>query len=340
MQCNQCGFVLPTGASFCPNCAQPVSPIRATEVAPTENANQVAPTMIAPTMVAPTENANPVAPTVFAPLNANEIVPTPPPPPISYGQATPPPYAPTTPPPPINYGQAAPPPMGYPQAAPPPPMQAGAYGQPIMVPMMPQPQKKSGCTAGLIVAVVLLLVCVCGVTLFAGGLYIHGQQVNATATSIANDANDNATSTAYAVSLTPTPYPPYTESNSPSGATFSGRAQQVIANAQLADNVDSHNQPTSLESTFNNDQTIYLVYNWARGNTGYVQTRWYLNGELKDTSLSNYINQNANGYGYFSDSFFVSNGAVGQGAVEVFWCQDADCTHGGLAWVRPFSINP
>ena len=209
------------------------------------------------------------------------------------------------------------------------------------------PQKKSGLTATLIVVIVLLLVCVCGATVFAGGLFIRGQQSNARATAGADDAtstafsaNEDATSTAYSNSLTPTPYPPYTESNPPSGANFSEQAQQIISNAQLADNVDSQHRPTSLESAFNSGQTIYLVYKWTQGFTGYVQTRWYFNGSLTNTTTSDYINQNDAGYGYFTNNFDASNGAVGQGAVEVFWCQDSGCTHGGLAWVRPFSVNP
>lgn len=43
-------------------------------------------------------------------------------------------------------------------------------------------------------------------------------------------------------------------------------------------------------------------------------------------------------YGYMTDSFYAY-GNTGQGAIEVFWCQDADCAHGGLAWVRPFSVT-
>jgi hypothetical protein len=54
--------------------------------------------------------------------------------------------------------------------------------------------------------------------------------------------------------------------------------------------------------------------------------------------MSKYINQYAAGYGYMTDSFFA-DGNTGQGTIEVFWCQDSACTHGGLSWVRPFSVT-
>lgn len=251
------------------------------------------------------------APTVYA---------TPPPPPASY------PVAP--PPPPIHASQPL-----YPQQ-----LQAGTYGQPVMVPVMVQPPKKSGCgTAVGIFLIILLVMAAGGGSILAVSNYQASQNVQATATANTDEANNNATATAYAVALTPTPYPPYTESYSPSGATFSGAAQQVISSAQLASAVDNQNRPTELQSTFQGGQTIYLVYQWTRGYTGYVQTRWYVDGKDELNYTSGYTNQYAEGYGYISNTVF-SYGTVEQGTIEVFWCQDKECTRGGLAWVRPFTV--
>lgn len=251
------------------------------------------------------------------------VAATPPPPPTLY--ATPPP-----PPPPVSSSQPF-----YPA-----PPQAGAYApQPIMVPVMVQAPPKSGCaTAAWIVLLVLVLVSLCGGTIFAATTYQANQNTQATATSNADDASTNATATSFAVALTPTPYPPYTESDSPSGANFSEAAQQVISSAQLASAVDNKNRPTELQSTFQSGQTIYLVYSWTRGYTGYVQTRWYVDGKDELNYTSDYTNQYATGYGYMSDSF-ISYGNVEQGTIEVFWCQDKACTRGGLAWARPFTIT-
>ncbi|GHO66381.1 hypothetical protein KSC_052730 [Ktedonobacter sp. SOSP1-52] len=204
-----------------------------------------------------------------------------------------------------------------------------------MAPVVAQPRKQSGCAIAAIIVLVVLLVLTCGIS----GIYIAVQN-NKTATmnQDATATADNVTATAYSVQLTPTPYSPYTESESPSGATFSEAAQQVIPTAQLANEVDSQYRPVTLQSKFQSSQTIYLSYKWAQGSTGYVQTRWYVNGEMKDKAMSKYINQYADGYGYFSDSFSTYD-ITFQGTVEVFWCQDAGCTHGGLAWARPFSVT-
>jgi hypothetical protein len=236
------------------------------------------------------------------------------------------------PPPATAYGQ---PPYAQPPYAQPP--QPTPYGQPVMGPVMVPRQQRSGCSTGVVVVLVILLLCVCGGALVGGGALITRRNANATVTTINDDATSTADAATYTTRLTPTPYPPYTESISPSGATFSEAAQQVIPSAQLANAVDSHYRPTSLQSTFRGGQTIYLVYKWAQGYMGYVQTRWYFNGEMKNRRTSKYISQYSTGYGYMSTSFY-SYGNTGQGAIEVFWCQDADCNHGGLAWVRPFSV--
>ncbi|HEX7734195.1 MAG TPA: hypothetical protein VF458_05020 [Ktedonobacteraceae bacterium] len=258
--------------------------------------------------------------------------------------ATLPPGVPTCPycanPTPYNAGSspqnmyAPPPPTSYGQQLYAPPPQV-PYGQPVMVPIMAQPRKQSGCATAAIIVLVIALVLACGI----GGIVIAVQHNNTT--QLDNHATataDGATATAYSAQLTPTPYPPYTESNSPSGATFSEAAQQVIPTAQLAGEVDSQNRPVTLQSTFRSDKTIYLSYKWAQGNTGYVQTRWYVNGAMKHKSMSKYINQYAYGYGYFSDGFSTYDTTL-QGTIEVFWCQDSACTHGGLAWARPFSVT-
>jgi hypothetical protein len=241
-------------------------------------------------------------------------VSAPPPSQPGYGQ---PPYG----PPQGLYGQ---PPYGPPQ---------GLYGQPVMM-----PRKQSGCSTAAIIVGVILLVLVCGGSLLGGGMFIAHKNAAATVTSMNDDATTTADDATYTTELTPTPYPPYTESQSPSGATFSEPAQQIVPTAQLASAVDSSTyRPTELQSTFQSGQAIYLVYNWAMGNTGYVQTRWYLNGEMKGTNMSKYIGQSTYGYGYMGETFYISD-TTNQGTVEVFWCQDDACAHGGLAWARPFSV--
>lgn len=258
--------------------------------------------------------------------------------PTPYNVVAPPP---NVPPPPTNYGQTPYPPPGphapYSQPPYPSPAQQIPYGQPMMVPMA-APPKRSGCSTAAIIVLILLLIVICGGSVLGGGLYISKKNANATVTSMNDDATSTASEATYTTELTPTAFPPYTESNSPSGANFSEAAQQVISSAQLANAIDSNYRPTELQSGFRGGQTIYLVYKWVQGNAGYVQTRWYYNGEMKDEVMSRYINQYAAGYGYMTNSFYAY-GNTGQGTIEVFWCQDANCKHGGLAWVRPFSVS-
>lgn len=314
MNCSRCGLALPPGASTCPRCAQP-TPYNAGPSSP-NHAGYIAPTIQA---------TPPVPPTVYA--VPEPVSPTPPPPvaPGAYGASG------------ASWAPPPPPPV-YPQGP-----QAGSYVPPAMIPVMVPPPKKSGLTATLVIVIVFLLVCVCGATVFAGGLFISGQRANANATAAADNATstsistgDNATSTAITNSLTPTPYPPYTESNPPSGSTFSGNAQQIIANAQLASQVNSDNQPTELQSNFTTGQEVYMAYQWTQGYHGYVYTLWYFNGQMEDnlTARSDLITNTMRGYGYMGSTFFHT----GQGAVEVYYCGQSDCSDRQLAWVRPFSV--
>ncbi len=196
---------------------------------------------------------------------------------------------------------------------------------------------------------VILLVLVCGGTILGGGIWYaqsRSAQANAqaTITAISDDANatataidDNATATADTAQLTPTPYPPYNESNPPSGVDFSGTAQHIITYAQMASQVNSRYQPTELQSAFQIGQKVYLAYHWANiGYSGYIYMIWYFNGENIGSVKSDYISTRYSYYdGYSSDSF----NEPGQGAIEVYWCGQSSCSDRQLAWVRPFSVT-
>ena len=214
-----------------------------------------------------------------------------------------------------------------------------AQPMPMLVPV--QPKKSSGASLAVIIVLVVLLIVVCGASVVGGGLLLRqNSQANSSATAVAYGATasaDDATATAETQDLTPTPYPPYTESDPPSGDTFSGTAQQIIASAQLASDVNDKDQPTELESVYQPDQTIYLAYHWNNvGYSGYVYTIWYFNGQEETSGTSDYISANYSSYdGYISYSLPDD----GQGAVEVYWCKSSDCSDSELAWVRPFTIS-
>lgn len=214
------------------------------------------------------------------------------------------------------------------------------------------PRRTSGASIAVIIVLVVLLILVCSASLLGGGIWYSQQsQAHATSTAMANDAqaaqasatanSADATATASDATttalLTPTPYPPYTESNPPSGATFSGAAQQAVASAQLASQLNDKDQPTELQSIFQPGQTIYLAYHWNNpGYGGYIYTIWYFDGQQVTTGTSSALSAN---YQYYDGYISYSLSQDGQGAVEVYWCRQSDCGDRQLAWVRPFGIS-
>lgn len=356
MFCGQCGNTIQPGESVCSRCGTPVSASGASS--PSNPANPPAPPSYDPTVLAPVNQsspsnpANPPAtpsydPTILAP--GNQPSPSNPANPPSQ-----PAYNPTvlassgTSSPYNNAAPSAPPPQAVPgqfmpnQPVPPPPStpySPSAPYQPLApVPVVVGPQKRGG-AGGWILSLVLGLVLVasllCSVVMFASGTFLTKSSARSTANAVEDQATQDAQATQETVQLTPTPYPPYTESNSPSGSTFEGNAQQVILNAQTASEVDSKNEPTELQSIFNPGDKIYLAYEWAQGHAGYAYTIWYFNGEQVSDSKSDYIASNKYGYGYMSDSFDQE----GQGAIEIYLCGKSSCSDRQLAWVRPFTIK-
>lgn len=163
----------------------------------------------------------------------------------------------------------------------------------------------------------------------------NNDDATATAASATDSANNDATSTAYAISLTPTPYPPYSESNPPSNMDFSGTAQSILTNAQIASAVYSDNQPKTISSHFRPYDHVYLTYNLTAGHTGYAMAKWYSQGDNGNEGDVQPLD-GREGPGYFSATYYDA----GQGAVELYWCGKSDCSDRQLAWVRPFTIDP
>jgi len=338
VQCKECGYPLPAGSAFCPNCGRSTSYNTGTEAASTPVPPP--PPSLAPTQLASGASYPPVPPTQVAsdrqpPLAPTQVAPTQ----MASGAS----YPPVAPPPPTpGMGQSGP---GWPAAPMTPPVPPLAP-QPVYV---PAPQQRSSCSVATILVLVVLLIIVCGGLLLGGGIwYVQTQHANATMTAIVDDANatatsaeDNATATADAgtatAQLTPTPYPPYNESKPPSGVDFSGLAQQIVPTAQMASQLNSQYEPTELQSVFPPGQKMYIAYHWVNvGYSGYVYTIWYFNGQEVTHYRSSYISTAYSYYnGYVSYSIFQD----GQGAVEVYWCSKSDCSDRLLAWVRPFTIS-
>lgn len=204
-----------------------------------------------------------------------------------------------------------------------PPPQQGYY-----VPYSSQPKKGGGgFCAGLSIGLVILLIALCA---FVAINNDNEQKAKSRARSTASAATAIMYQATMDTRLTPSPY---SESLPPSGHRFSGTAQSIITNAQVASEIASDNQPTKISSTFRVSQTFYITYKLMGGYKGYVYSLWYFNGQQKGSTISKLI-QYSQGYSYVSGSYSGS----GQGAVELYWCNDSGCNQGGLAWVRTFTI--
>jgi hypothetical protein len=132
------------------------------------------------------------------------------------------------------------------------------------------------------------------------------------------------------VRLTPTPF---SESQPPSGLNFSGTAQSIITNPQIASAVYDDYQAKTITSTFKPNQRVYLAFKLSAGYTGYIGALWYGGTSPKWSDLLDI--QDHYGYGDFS---IIYTGPV-QGAVELYWCQKNDCSDRELAWVRTFQVE-
>jgi len=245
-------------------------------------------------------------PTVFSSLPSNYEAP--PPPPISTQYGTPPPQTPY-------------PPYSAPLS--------GEYGVP---PQQPRKRSRVGLIIGIVVGVVLLL---CIGVFF--GLYESGKNsLNANATATADvqtqTANNNPTA---APTTAPTSVPTTASGSSPSGNSIDSTAASIVTNPVMASAVDSNYRPTTTASTFQVNQKIYVTFDLnLNGSTGYVEAKWYINGQI-------YVSRNfaANNPNYINGYFWQEYTTPGQGAVELYWCTQSNCSDAALADFVNFTVT-
>lgn len=340
MQCTTCGANLPPGAASCPLCRTPTP----YNVAGSGNSPQYDPTVIAPQ---PQYGGTPYGSGGQPPIDPTVVTP-------SYG-GTPPPTAYGTP----SYGAPPPPPGQNPYDAAPvnpysaptapqygvPPVQQGAYGTPPMQGAYGQPPQpvpggygyngtppKRRSRVGLIVAIVLavvLLACV-GISVFIYQAAKTGiDTVSATVTA--------AVSTVTAIPTTDITPTTSTSTGSPSGQSIDPTAAGIISNIQMASAIDTKTAvATKLATTFTPQQTVYATVTLNMGGqTGYAQAKWYGDGTLIRTSKVLDINSAS----YTNAYFYFSYTTATQGAVEVYWCTQSDCSDAQLAATTTFTVS-
>ncbi len=211
-------------------------------------------------------------------------------------------YGSPVPSPQTQYGAPPPPPPQY-QYAPPP--QPGGFGAP---PQQPKRRSRVGLIVGLVLLVVALL-CVGAIV---------------AAVEIGKSAANNATAT-------PTTPP----GQSPSGNSIDSTAAANLSNLEMASAVDSNTaQPTTLSNTFTVGQTIYASFHISSSApSGFAESKWYVDGTLAKTSSPLAIIQDR--YGYFSETYKVA----AQGAVELYWCTQSNCSDEALAGYQTFTVT-
>jgi hypothetical protein len=233
--------------------------------------------------------------------------------PPSYGTPPPPnPYPYNAPPPPQQNFYGAPPPQQGGFVMPPPQQQGGFVMPPPqqMYPAQPPPRRSR---LGLILGIIaLVLVVACAGISFAvyQGIKQAGTTINsslATVTSLAN---------------TPTV-----------GKTIDPAAAAIIKNPQTSSAIDNNLAPTKPTTTFSTSQDVYVTFDISsNGQDGYIEAKWYQNGQLLSTKQFHHTA--SNDVGYFSRAFTNS----GDGVAEIYWCTKADCSDEQLAQIVNFTV--
>ncbi|OLB35428.1 MAG: hypothetical protein AUG45_00790 [Ktedonobacter sp. 13_1_20CM_3_54_15] len=329
MNCTTCGANLPPGATACPLCGTP-TPYNAGRPG---SSPQYDPTVAVP-------QAGPGgSPHQDPTLPAQPYGGTPPPPSTAYGS---PGYG-TPPPPPNPYEtpsyNAPPQQQNYYGAPPqqqggyvvPPPQQGGMYG----TPQPPRRRSRLGLILGII-ALVLIVACA-GISFAVyQGVKQAGNTVissNATSTAEAN-ATSTSSATTPTTSTNTTPTTSTSGNTGPSGTTIDPTAAGIITNTKMASAVDSNYNPTKVTDTFVTKQTIYATFKIdTNAPDGYVQGKWYADGKYAFSSKA--LAVKGDFLGYLSAEYNIAT----QGAVELYWCTQSNCSDGKLADVANFTVT-
>jgi len=183
----------------------------------------------------------------------------------------------------------------------------------------PIPRKRSN--VGVILAVIgaiVVLACVGSI------VAVSALTRNATPTT-------NTTSTTTSTTATQGP----SNGTSPSGQPISPDAAAIISNALTTSSIDKNTfAPTHLTTTFTPGQTVYVTFDIdSKGSAGCSIAKWYSNDQLVDTSPLKHSPENQ--VAYFSLRYDTAT----QGAVELYWTTDTNCTGGQLAQVDRFTVG-
>ncbi|GAC1398399.1 MAG: hypothetical protein NVS4B12_00230 [Ktedonobacteraceae bacterium] len=121
----------------------------------------------------------------------------------------------------------------------------------------------------------------------------------------------------------------------PSGKVITASASAILANVQMSSDIDSNLMPTHITTTFIANQKMYITFTiHSARQDGSIEAKWYANGQ--PVSSTRLRHSHANTRGVFSSTYIT---AVPNGAVELYWCTQPDCSDAQLAQVVRFTVN-
>jgi hypothetical protein len=337
MNCRTCGAPLPPGAVFCTTCGSS-TPYNVESGATPPNSAASSP--YDPTVAVPQQ---PFQQQPF-PQQSFQQAPS-----TSYGTpsdpygAPPPPQNPYNPPSgygnygaqgvqntPSAQGSYGAPQYGFPgQPGPGFPGQPGPGGYPIGQPMpgpygTPTPPKRRSRVGLIIGIVVLVLVLACA------GIVVAATMAAKNAVSTAN-ATPVATTGATAAAQAPTTA---AASDMPATSAVVPAAAAILSNPKTASAVDQNLLPTTQTSTFKTGQKIYVTFVInSQGKNGYIQIKWYQNGQSLTSDILAHHAENDRGY------FSLAYNEPGDGGAAIYWCVQANCSDAQLAQIVKFSVT-
>jgi serine/threonine protein kinase len=160
-----------------------------------------------------------------------------------------------------------------------------------------------------------------------------------------NAGNFSRTTLETASTPTPTPSPTNTPVTtgivSPSGSPIASSAAAIITNVQTSNGIDSNLLPTQVTSAFSLNQVIDVTFNIHFIQPGTIEAKFYADKQ----PLQSYTNtlqwndgNNSNGVLNPAGSGTYSS-PTKQGAVELYWCPQFDCSNEQLAAFTTFTVS-
>ena len=119
----------------------------------------------------------------------------------------------------------------------------------------------------------------------------------------------------------------------PSAAQVDPAAAAIITNAQTASAIDSNDFPTTVTSSFNAGQTIYVTFHLTtNGQSGYVEAKFYVDSTYAKNNILTVKPSYDHGY------FGVPYNQAATGTVGLYWCAQSNCSDAKLATFVTFTV--